>query len=289
MAKEALILVDEFCSATESATVKDFLADLDYFRSELLLHKPNRAPLQNALNYVIDEASKVAQGNHDLSKIIKRVRSSTQEYIDYMEESQVKTSLNVARHLGNVQSVMTMCRSSTVSRALIQLHKRNRKLRVLALETRPGFDGRETARILGEAGIHVSLMVDAAAQVFIEKVDAVLVGADVLLTDGQLVNRIGTYQLAVLARNSQKPFFVTSNMYAIRLVSPEQVEISQRSPYELVSEDMLNTWNNVTVVNPPDDLTPARLISAVICDKGVFPSPKIKDVKAFPITRTTDR
>ena len=142
---------------------------------------------------------------------------------------------------------------------------------VVADETRPvGQGARLTAWELARAGVPVTLICDdmAASLMAQGTVDAVLVGADRIARNGDTANKIGTYGLAVLAHEHGIPFYVAAPRSTIDfdLEDGSQIIIEQRSPEEVLQHPI----NGVDVWNPAFDVTPARYITGIVTEAGVF-------------------
>ncbi|MBC7350582.1 MAG: S-methyl-5-thioribose-1-phosphate isomerase [Candidatus Aminicenantes bacterium] len=153
-------------------------------------------------------------------------------------------------------------------------HKK--KIKVLACETRPFLQGaRLTVWELRKDGIPVTLITDNMAGWLMKQggVDLVIVGADRIARNGDTANKIGTYSLAVLAREHGIPFYVAAPLstFDFRLRSGRDIPIEERSPEEVRRlRGQLLTLPDVPVKNPAFDVTPARLVTAIITEKGVI-------------------
>ena len=151
-----------------------------------------------------------------------------------------------------------------------------RRLHVFADETRPLLQGaRLTAWELQQHGIPVTLICDSmAAQVMREgRVQAVITGADRIAANGDTANKIGTYGLALLAAAHGIPFYVAApeSTFDLSLVSGDGIPIEQRDPREITHSFGRQTApTGIDVYNPAFDVTPARLIRAIICEHGVI-------------------
>ena len=151
-----------------------------------------------------------------------------------------------------------------------------KRLHVYADETRPLLQGaRLTAWELPQRGIDVTLICDSmAAQVMREgRVQAVVVGADRIAANGDTANKIGTYGVALLAAAHEIPFYVAapSSTFDLSLASGEAIPIEQRDPREITHGFGRQTApDGVRVYNPAFDVTPARLIRAIICERGLI-------------------
>lgn len=150
---------------------------------------------------------------------------------------------------------------------------------VLACETRPYLQGaRLTAWELAHDGLPVRVITDSMAGWFMAQgeVDAVLVGADRIGAHGDVANKIGTYALAVLARAHGIPFYVVAptSTVDLEILSPEAIPIEQRPAQELTHfAGVRIVPEGVGVENPAFDVTPARLITAIITEHGALSAP----------------
>jgi methylthioribose-1-phosphate isomerase len=151
-----------------------------------------------------------------------------------------------------------------------------KRLHVYADETRPLLQGaRLTAWELVQRGIDVTLICDnMAAQVMREgRVQAVITGADRIAANGDTANKIGTYGVALLAAAHGIPFYVAapSSTFDLSLASGEAIPIEQRDPREITHGFGRQTApDGVRVYNPAFDVTPARLIRAIVCERGLI-------------------
>ena len=149
-------------------------------------------------------------------------------------------------------------------------------LHVFVDETRPLLQGaRLTAWELHHRGIDATLICDSmAAQVMREgRVQAVVTGADRIAANGDSANKIGTYGLAVLAKAHNIPFYIAAPTSTFDLSIPRgaEIPIEQRDPREITHAFGRQTApDGIAVYNPAFDVTPAELITAIICDRGVI-------------------
>lgn len=152
------------------------------------------------------------------------------------------------------------------------------RVEVLATETRPALQGsRLTAWELKDAGIPVTLLADAAAGFALRegRVDAVVVGCDRVAANGDTANKIGTYTLAVLAKEAGVPFYVAGPLssFDVDTATGDAIVIEQRSADEVRTIGDRDVAADVPVWNPVFDVTPAHLIAAFITDVGVLRPP----------------
>ncbi|MCH8921908.1 MAG: S-methyl-5-thioribose-1-phosphate isomerase [Planctomycetes bacterium] len=194
----------------------------------------------------------------------------------------------IGRHgaelLADGQGVLTHCNAGalatggdgTALAVIYAAQAAGKKLRVFADETRPLLQGaRLTAWELQQRGIDVTVICDSmAAQVMREgRVQAVITGADCIAANGDAANKIGTYSLAVLADAHDIPFYIAapSNTFNLSLSSGKAIPIEQRGASEITHGFGRQTVpDGVSVYNPAFDITPARLIAAIITEHGVI-------------------
>jgi methylthioribose-1-phosphate isomerase len=182
--------------------------------------------------------------------------------------------------------VMTQCNAGALATAgigsalgVIRVAiEQGHKLSVLVPETRPYLQGaRLTAWELHEGGVPLTLITDNMVGHFMKagKVNAVVVGADRIAANGDTANKIGTYQIAVLAREHGLPFYVAAPVSTFDLTIPsgEQIPIEERPAEEVTHFRGVRIAPDVAAANPAFDVTPARLISAIICERGVARAP----------------
>jgi methylthioribose-1-phosphate isomerase len=162
---------------------------------------------------------------------------------------------------------------------IVAAHQAGKRVHVWVDETRPVLQGaRLTAWELQRLEVPMTLMPDSAAGSVMARglVDAVVVGADRIAANGDVANKVGTYQLAVLAGHHRIPFYVAAPFSSVDLDTPtgDAVVIEERDPRE-VTEPLGVPFapEGTPALNPAFDVTPAKLITAIITDRGVIRPP----------------
>lgn len=195
-----------------------------------------------------------------------------------------RIGLNGMELLPAVGTVMTYCNagalatggSGTALSVIYQAFRSGKKLGVYACETRPILQGaRLTTWELIREGLDVTLIADNMAGYLMAQgiIDCVIVGADRIAINYDVANKIGTYSLAVLAKEHQIPFYVAAptSTFDNRIASGVDIEIEQRAGSEVSHWGSLRTApENVRIYNPAFDVTPNNLISAIITDREVI-------------------
>ena len=185
--------------------------------------------------------------------------------------------------LAGAKTIMTVCNTGALGTShrgtalgiIIRLAESG-PMEAICCETRPLLQGsRLTTWELSRSGVPSTVIVDGAAASVLRtrQVDAVIVGCDRLTANGDLVNKIGTYAVALAAAAHNVPFIVPATCSSIDSSTPtgDHVEIEQRHPSEVL--DLVpgaEALPGVTAFNPAFDVTPAELITAVVTEKGAF-------------------
>ena len=189
--------------------------------------------------------------------------------------------------------VMTHCNTGALATAgygtalgVIRSAK-NKHIRVIANETRPYLQGaRLTAWELVREGIPCTLITDSMAGHLMSRgeVDVVVVGADRIAANGDTANKIGTYPLAVLAKRHGIPFYVVAPLstFDLKISSGKEIPIEERSADEVTGyRDVRWAPRGIKVRNPAFDVTPAELITGIVCEKGVVLNPSRERIQAL--------
>jgi methylthioribose-1-phosphate isomerase len=169
-----------------------------------------------------------------------------------------------------------------VIRAAVEANKR---ISVFADETRPFLQGaRLTAWELAKDGIPVTLITDNMAGHFMARgeIDAVVVGADRIAANGDVANKIGTYSVAVLAKEHGIPFYAVAptSTFDLSLATGKEIPIEERSPEEVTHiQGVRIAPEGVAIRNPAFDVTPHRLVTAIVCENGVARAPYTESLR----------
>jgi len=164
-------------------------------------------------------------------------------------------------------NLMLISYSSTIIDLLTQFDKDN--LVIYILESRPLFEGRQVAQILSRK-YETHLLIDAAMGQFIDKIDFVFIGVDSILKDGSIINKVGTYPLAVLAKSLNIDVYAICDSFKYNLASHYgiNIEIEQKPTEEVYNKDINNKL--LKIHNFYFDKTPPEYIKGVISELGIF-------------------
>jgi methylthioribose-1-phosphate isomerase len=208
-------------------------------------------------------------------------------------------SAAIARHgadlLAGARRILTICNTGalaaggegTALAVILELHRRDAGVRVLACETRPLLQGaRLTAWELARAGVPFELVVDGAAAGLIRRgeADAVIAGTDRVAANGDVANKVGTYGLALAARAAGIPFVIAGPTSSIdpAVADGDRIEIEERGAEEVVAFGGVPVAPPGTAVrNPAFDVTPAELVTALVTERGVAAPPSVESVRGL--------
>ena len=229
-------------------------------------------------------------------KTVDEIRTSVIETAKQMAEDDIQINMSIGKNGSELFSendtIMTHCNAGALATVgygtalgVIRALKENGKnIKVIATETRPVQQGsRLTAFELKNDGIDVSLIPDTAVGYTMANglVNGVIVGADRILRTGHVFNKIGTYQVATMAKQHNIPFYVAAPLSTFDLTSnPDDVVIEQRKATEVTGIGEKRTApEGIDVINPAFDMTPPELINGIITEKGVAKPPYEESIK----------
>lgn len=262
LARRALAILAEAAQTLPVADARQLRECLTELSTELAAIRPSMAPLRNLLRRwreglaAIDTRMELALVRHAAAKQAETLIVASRQAV-------ADCAAQAASLLGSQRTVMTHSLSSTVVEACRLL--KDRQVRMIVTEARPLAEGRLLAERLAAWNVPTTYITDAQMGLFVAQADAVLVGADSVLADGAVVNKAGSYLLALAARDRGVPFYVCCESFKWRGVDEPMPELEEMAAAELDMPD----WPTVVVRNVYFDLTPARLISAWIAETGV--------------------
>ena len=273
---------------SKSETKEGLLSDLEKAKKTLFETRPTAVNLSWGLEIIMEIAK---QGN-SISDVRESVINKAKQMADDDVLTNKEMGKNGAELFHNNDTIMTHCNAGALATVgygtalgVIRALKENGKnIKVIATETRPVQQGsRLTAFELKNDGIDVSLIPDTAVGYTMANglVNGVIVGADRILRTGHVFNKIGTYQVATMAKQHNIPFYVAAPLSTFDLTSnPDDVIIEQRKATEVTGIGEKRTApEGIDVINPAFDMTPPELINGIITEKGVAKPPYEESIK----------
>jgi len=266
-----------------AASREEFLTRLNQVIQALADTRPTAVNLFRA----IDRMRKAAARGNSIAEMKRLLIDEAKQIHSEEIEATMRLSHLGAELIKDGFTILTHCNAGSLATAgygtalgVIKAAKEEGKhVSVIATETRPLLQGaRLTAWELKQENIPVTLITDSMAGYFMRqgKIDCVIVGADRIAANGDVANKIGTYTLAVLAKENDIPFYVAAPTTTIdfSLVSGDEIPVEQRNPGEVTHiQGVPIAPEGIDAANPAFDITPHNYISAIITERGIIKEP----------------
>ncbi|HSF01206.1 MAG TPA: S-methyl-5-thioribose-1-phosphate isomerase [Nitrososphaeraceae archaeon] len=273
---------------SKTDNLKIFFEELNDAYEIIRSTRPTAVNLQWALNRIMQKINHLTN--------IPLIKKVIVEEAVLMAEEDISTNksigINGAKLFSDGDTIMTHCNAGSLATVaygtalgVVRAAKESgKKINVIATETRPVMQGsRLTAFELQHENINVCLIPDTAVGHIMAKgmIKHVVVGADRILHTGHVFNKIGTYQLAILAKTHNIPFYVVAPSSTFDLKNhPNDIVIEERSKEEVIKIGKKAVApKNIDVINPAFDMTPPELITKIITEKGILSPPYNRSIK----------
>jgi len=227
-----------------------FIFPSEKSRKTLLKSRPTEPMMRNVLNMVKNNSEKTI--------------------LHHFDEAQKRINLSVLKLIKNKDTIFTHCHSTNVSNALIFAKKSGKKFEVYNTETRPLYQGRIAALALRKAGIKVTMFIDSAAGIAIEKenkkdktyANKIFLGADALTKDG-IINKVGSGLISEIAHSHKIPVYIIADSWKY---TSKKVPIEQRSLNEVWDK----APKNMKIRNPSFEFVKKKYITAIVSEFGIL-------------------
>jgi ribose 1,5-bisphosphate isomerase len=256
-------------SYTGPRSIEDFKKYMVKIGDMLITTRPTAVSLPNAVVYVL----RSLKGKTNFDEAREAVVTASEEFVKNSREAVKKISEIGAKRIKPGSIVLTHCHSTAAVELIAEAYRQGRIEKVYSTETRPFMQGRITMAHLLKYGIPAEQIPDSAVRYLMHEVDYVIVGADAVASNGAVVNKIGTSQVALAAKEARVRFYVAAESYKFSPLTlfGELVKIEFRSEEEVVPSDWLKSHPRVKVLNPVFDVTPPEYIDAIVTEYGVIP------------------
>jgi len=270
----AIKTMEALAEETTAKTREEFMEELAEARDVLFASRSTEPLMRNALRWIISQVENT--GSEEVGTLVEVVSSSAGSFLKDLETSKECIGKIGSKRIRDGMVVFTHCHSSTVTNILRKAKEDGKKFEVVCTETRPRFQGRITAKELLSFGVKTTFIVDSAARSFIRNADLVIVGADAITSEGNVINKIGTGTIALLAHEARKPFYVVAELLKFdpATVCGEYSQIEERNP----SEVWKDAPENLVIRNPAFDVTRRDFIHGIICEEGIIPPHAVSEV-----------
>jgi len=273
---------------SKAKTKDELISDLEKARKILYDTRPTAVNLK----WGLDKIMKVANSEDSVEQIKQSVINEAKK----MAEEDIQINKTMGKYgsvlFDNNDTIMTHCNAGALATVaygtalgvIRATRESGKNIKVIATETRPVQQGsRLTAFELKHDGFDVSLIPDTAVGYSMANglVDKVIVGADRIVRTGHVFNKIGTYQVATMAKQHGIPFYVAAPLSTFDMkTDAKDVIIEMRKGTEVTGiGDKKTAPDDINVINPAFDMTPPELISGIITEKGVAKPPYEESIK----------
>jgi len=269
---------------------KEFLASIDLIMKEMLETRPTAVNIR----WAVERLRKIININNktSVSELKELIKKEAIKILEEDIETNRAIGLNGVVLIKENMNILTHCNAGalatggygTVTAPMFIARERGIKFHVFVDETRPVLQGaRLTTLELMNAGIDCTLITDNSAGALMKKrlIDMVLVGADRITKKGDVANKIGTYSLAVLARENRVPFYVAAPVSSIdfTILDGNDIPIEERPEEEVTTVMGVRIApEGVKALNMAFDVTPSDYITGIITEKGIFRPEELKDL-----------
>lgn len=276
----AIKAIEKLANESHATNKKELLREL-YQAKQLLFESRETEPLmRNSIRWIIRQVEQSRKTEaRQLSTVVSR---ASQRFLKNLQESNEKIAEIGSKRIRNGSVILTHCHSSAVTHMLARAVENKVVFEVMCTETRPIFQGRKTAKEMLDLGLKTSFIVDSAARFLMNKIDLVVVGADAITSEGNVVNKIGTSSVALVASEARIPFYVVTELLKFD-------PTTMYGDYEKIEERAANeVWEkapkNLIIRNPAFDVTRRDFIHGIICEEGIVSPHSINEVvrRAYP-------
>jgi ribose 1,5-bisphosphate isomerase len=262
----AIKAVEEGARESKAKGKEAFLKELSDAKEVLFASRETEPLMRNAIRHVIHAVESSEKAT--VKELVDVISQVSRQFLENLERSKEKIAAIGSKRISPHSRVLTHCHSSTVTNMLRRAKEEGKSFEVVCTESRPVFQGRITAKEMLEAGIKTTLIVDSAVRYFINDIDLVVVGADAITSEGNVINKIGTSMVALAAKEARTPFYVVSELLKFdpMTIHGDYETIEERSPMEV--------WDSpppgLIIRNPAFDVTRRDFIHGIICEEGII-------------------
>jgi ribose 1,5-bisphosphate isomerase len=256
----------EQLNASEAEDRESALAEIAQAKDILFQTRETEPFMRNAVRYIERELRK--KDWQTVAELQGSAQELSDELFEEFYESRQRTAEIGSKRIRPGYRVLTHCHSSAVTMVFKEAVRQGTPFEVILTETRPRYQGRITARELLDEGVKTTMIVDSAVRSFIKSVDLVLVGSDAMTSEGNVINKIGTSQIALAANEARIPFYVVTELLKF---DPQTIH----GDYEAIEErEATEIWEDapdgLEIRNPAFDVTRRDYIHGIICEEGII-------------------
>ncbi len=270
----AIKAIENLANKTKAEDKREFLKELSEAKDILFSSRETEPLMRNAVRWIISQVEESDYEN--VRDLVKTISLVSQKFLKNLEDSKEKIAEIGAKRIRDNSVILTHCHSSTVTYLLKKAKQKGKSFEVICTESRPVFQGRITAKEMLELDIKTTLIADSAVRFFMNESDFVFVGADAITSEGNVINKIGTSMIALVAHEARTPFYVVSELLKFDPVTMygDYEKIEERGPDEI--------WDgppkDLIIRNPAFDVTRRAFIHGIICEEGIISPHSVAEV-----------
>jgi len=241
----------------------------------LLSARPTEPMAQNGVKFIFSQLNKSRHKSVIHAKDC--IQKASNDFLMAMLDAGDLVINHGEKLVKNNDDILTHCHSWLVEQILIKAKENKKKFKVYNTETRPLFQGRMTSKILLQSKIPTTMVGDSSAGFLISHysgknlmMDKIILGADAILSDGSVINKIGSFAIGASAKEEKVPLYIASTL--LKFHNKSWIKIEKRSPKELWK----NAPKGLKIINFAFDLIPAKYIAGIICEEGIV---RPRDIK----------
>ena len=265
--RKASLAVRLFAEREIGTDAGSYISKLQQFAKEAQSTRPTAVTLWSGVSMTLRGVEK-AGGPKEILALIQK---NSERFIDASHRAVIAIAEIGSRRVPQDAVILTHCNSTAAIATIIKAHELGKVKMVYATESRPKLQGQITVRQLAEKNVPVTMIVDSAVRYHMKSINLVIVGADTVASNGAVINKIGTSQIALAAHERRVPFMVCAETikFSPQTFMGELVTIEERDTGEVID---LKKFPGVGVSNPVFDATPADYIDAIVTEVGVIPA-----------------
>ncbi len=270
----AIKAIEDGARKSKASSKKELVKELLKAKDILFNSRATEPLMRNSIRYLIHEIQ--SSNKESVTDLVDVVSQVVEQFLGSLKKSKEKIAIVGSRRIFHHSIILTHCHSSTVTGILHKAKLDGTSFEVVCTESRPVFQGRITAKEMLDSGIKTTMIVDSAVRHFMNQVDLVLVGADAITSEGNVINKIGTSMVALAANEARTPFYVVSELLKFDplTIHGEYEKLEERSSKEV--------WDNsppgLIIRNPAFDVTRRQFIHGIICEEGIISPHSINEV-----------
>ena len=276
VAKASLEVLNLVSKKSKAKTFDSYFKELESVRDKILKTRPTEPMAYNIIGLIIKDLKEypnLEKAKKDLPRLIKY-------YVNRIKESKEEIGRIGSGLIRNGYTILTHCHSSTVMSIFKSARESGKKFKVICTETRPLYQGRITAKELLKYKIDTTMIVDSAVSNVMKDVDVAFIGSDLITATGDIVNKVGSMNVALACKRTDTPLYVAASILKLdtSTLFGRTPVIEQRDPREVWP----NPPRGLKILNPAFEIVPSDLIKAIITEKGIIRPDSVYDAFRTP-------